>query len=218
MGRAMKKDKRVSIEKIHKTEKKIEQKIRKKSNTFWSEFKKFITKGNIVDLAIAMVMGTAFNAIVKGLVEFIITPVTTYLIGSTVDLSEMKYVIREAVAATETTEEVAEVAIMYGSFIQTIINFLIIALSIFVTLRIYLRAMKVMSRREEAKKKAEEAKKKAEEEKKKAEEAAIAAEKAEAERKKAEEDAAVREQFYRDAAEQAQTLREIRDLLKQKNS
>ena len=109
-------------------EHKLEAKIKKNSQKFWSEFKKFITKGNIIDLAIAMVMGTAFNAIVKGLVDFIITPTTTFLIGSTVDLSELKYILREAAEATETTPAVTEIAIKYGSFIQTIINFLLIFL------------------------------------------------------------------------------------------
>ncbi len=194
-------------------EHKLEAKIKKNSRKFWSEFKQFITKGNIIELAIAMVMGTAFNAIVKGLVDFIITPATTFLIGSTVDLSELKYILREAAEATETTPAVTEIAIKYGSFIQTIINFLIIALSIFVTLKIYMKALKVMNRREEAKKKAEEAKKKAEEEKKKAEAALLAEE----EKKKAEAEKAVREQFYRDAASTAQILSEIRDLLSEKS-
>ena len=190
-------------------EHKLEAKIRKNSQKFWSEFKKFITKGNIIDLAIAMVMGTAFNAIVKGLVDFIITPTTTFLIGSTVDLSELKYILREAAEATETTPAVTEIAIKYGSFIQTIINFLIIALSIFVTLKIYMKALRVVNRREEARKKAEEAKKKAEEEKKKAEAEQRAAE----EKKKAEEEKAMRDQFYRDVADGIQLLSEMRDLL-----
>lgn len=194
-------------------EHKLEAKIKKNSGKFWSEFKKFITKGNIIDLAIAMVMGTAFNAIVKGLVDFIITPTTTFLIGSTVDLSELKYVLREAAEATETAPAVTEIAIKYGSFIQTIINFLIIALSIFVTLKIYMKALKVVNRREEAKKKAEEAKKKAEEEKKKAEAALLAEE----EKKKAEAEKAARDQFYRDIADGAKLLFEIRDLLSEKS-
>ncbi len=200
-----------SIEKVHELEAQLTDKIRKSSKKFGSEFKKFITKGNIVELAIAMVMGTAFNAIVKGLVDFIITPATTYIIGSTVDLSDLKWILREAVEATDTTAAVTEVAIKYGSFIQTVINFLIIALSIFVTLKIYMKAVKIVNRREEAKKKAEEAKKKAEEEQKKAEteEAArIAAEKAAA-------DEETRRAFYESAREQAELLREIRDSLKE---
>ncbi len=202
------------IEKIHELEDQLTDKIRKSSRKFGSEFKKFITKGNIVELAVAMVVGTAFNAIVKGLVDFIITPMTTYIIGSTVDLSDLKWILREAVEETETAPAVTEVAIKYGSFIQTVINFLIISLSVFVTLKIYMRAIKIVSRREEAKKRAEEAKKKAEEDAKKAEAAAAA----EAARLKAEADDEARRIFYENAREQSELLREIRDSLKEQSN
>jgi len=210
----MKKKVNGSIEKIHKYEDKLTKKIRKSSKKFGSEFKKFITKGNIIELAVAMVMGTTFNAIVKGLVEFIITPVTTFIIGSTVDLSELKWILRKAGEETEPAEAVAEISIKYGSFIQTVINFLIVALSVFVTLRIYMRAVKIVNRREEAKKKAEEAKKKAEEEQKKAEAAAEAA----AIKAKEEADEEARRLFYENAREQAEILREIRDSLKKEQN
>lgn len=210
----MKQKEKDQIEKIHKLELKLTDKIRKSSQKFGSEFKKFITKGNVVELAVAMVMGTSFNAIVKGLVDFVITPTTTWIIGSSVDLSELKFVLREAVEATDTAPAVTEVAIKYGSFIQTIINFLIIALSVFVTLKIYMKAVKVVNRREEAKKKAEEAKKKAEDEKKKAEEA----EAARVAKEKAAADEEARLAFYENVREQSKLLREIRDSLNQKNT
>ena len=209
----MKKQKPTSIEEIEKLEKKLAAKVKRGSQKFNTEFKKFITRGNIIELAIAMVMGTAFNAIVKGLVDFVITPFTTYIIGSTVDLSELKFILREAVEETETTAAIAEVSVKYGAFIQTVINFLIIALSVFVTYKIYMRTVKLTNRREEAKKKAEEEKKKAEEEAKKAAEA----ERARIEKEKADAEIAARKQFFENSLEQAKLLREIRDSLNQNN-
>ena len=210
----MKKKETASVDKIHKLEKKLTDRIRKSSRKFGSEFKKFITKGNIIELAIAMVIGTAFNAIVKGLVEFVITPFTTFLIGTTEDFSELKWVLRPEVVSEDPAEAVAEISIKYGSFIQTVINFLIIALSVFVAFKVYMRTVKLVNRREEAKKKAEEAKKKAEDEAKAAEEAEIA-------RIKAEKDAAdeaMRHQFYENVREQSEILRDIRNSLKSKES
>ena len=209
----MKKEKQGSFDRVRALQVKLTDKIRKSSKKFNSEFKKFITKGNVVELAVAMVVGTAFNAIVKGLVDFIITPVTSYIIGSSVDITELKFILREAVEATDTAEEIAEISIKYGSFIQTVINFLIISLSVFVTLKVYMKALKVVNRREEAKKRAEEAKKKEEEEKKKAEEAELA--RIAAERVAQEEE--MRRTFYESSIEQAKLLREIRDSLNNKN-
>ena len=209
----MNEEKKGSFDRVRALQVKLTDKIRKSSKKFNSEFKKFITKGNVVELAVAMVVGTAFNAIVKGLVDFIITPVTSYIIGSSVDITELKFILREAVAATDTAEEITEISIKYGSFIQTVINFLIISLSVFVTLKVYMKALKVVNRREEAKKRAEEAKKKEEEEKKKAEEAELA--RIAAERVAQEEE--MRRTFYESSIEQAKLLREIRDSLNNKN-
>jgi len=210
----LKKQRPASVEKIHKLEKKLTDKIRKSSKKFGSEFKKFITKGNIVELAIAMVVGTSFNAIVKGLVDFIINPVTAFFIGKTDDLSELKWVLRPAVEGTDTVEAVAEISIKYGSFIQTVINFLIIALSVFIAFKVYMRTVKLVNRREEAIKLAEEEKKKAEAEKKAAEEAELAKQKAE---KEAAEEA-MRLQFYENVREQSEILRDIRNSLNSKES
>lgn len=93
----------------------------KKKSTFWSEFKTFIARGNVMDMAVGVVVGSAFTAIVNSLVQGIINPLIGKLMGG-LDLSEYKIVL------TEATEETAECAIMYGSLIQSIINFLIIAL------------------------------------------------------------------------------------------
>ena len=97
-------------------------------STFWSEFKTFIARGNVMDMAVGVVVGGAFTAIVNSLVGDIINPLIGKLFGG-VDLSEAKVVL------TEATEETAEVAIRYGTLIQTIINFLIVALCVFAVVR-----------------------------------------------------------------------------------
>lgn len=129
----------------------------KKKSTFMSEFKTFIARGNVMDMAVGVVVGSAFTAIVNQLVQGIINPLIGKLFGS-VNLADYKVVL------TEATEDTAEVAIMYGSFIQAIINFLLVAFSIFCVIRAINKVKDSMNRKEiEAKKAEEEAKKAAEE-------------------------------------------------------
>ena len=118
---------------------------------FWNEFKAFINKGNVVDMAVGVVIATAFGNITKSLVADVIMPIVGMLTGG-VDLSEMKYVLQEAVPATETTAEVAEVAVRYGLFLQFIIDFVIIALAVFVFIKVLTAAgnrAKKMAHKEE---------------------------------------------------------------------
>ena len=116
---------------------------------FINEFKAFIAKGNVLDMAVAVVMGAAFNNIINSLVKDIIMPLITLLTGK-VSVQDWKWVISPA------TEEVSENALLYGNFIQMIINFFIISFSIFITLKVVLA---VQSKFE--KKKEEESKEKA---------------------------------------------------------
>ena len=102
---------------------------------FWADFKKFISKGNIVDLALAVVIGSSFNKIVTSLVNDVIMPLISLAVGGT-DVSDWKWVITPAEYDTTGAVVVAETALKYGSFIQTIIDFLIIALSLFIAFRI----------------------------------------------------------------------------------
>ena len=97
---------------------------------FFKEFKKFITKGNIVDLAVAVVVGAAFNKIVSSLVADIITPLISLALGK-VDFTELKIILRPE------TADVAALTLNYGVFIQTIIDFLIIGLTIFIIVRVF---------------------------------------------------------------------------------
>ena len=173
------------------------EKAKKQSNSFWADFKKFISRGNIVDLSVAVVIGAAFNNIVKGLVDFIITPVISYLTGG-LDMTEWKYVLhREIVDGEEVIT-----AIQWGSLIQAVINFLIVAMVVFLTLRIY---TKVEKRAKELLMKEELEKKKAEEQKKKEEEAAKA--KALAEQQAALD--AREAEFYKNVARQTELLEQI---------
>lgn len=95
-----------------------------------SEFKDFIMRGNVVDLAVGVVIGGAFGKIVDSFVKDIIMPITGVLMGGT-DFSAMKVVLKAADEAAKT----AEVAISYGSFINTIISFLIIGFSVFMVVK-----------------------------------------------------------------------------------
>lgn len=93
------------------------------------EFKEFAFKGNVVDLAVGVIIGGAFGKIVTSLVNDIIMPLLSILLGG-INFSDMKYVI------TPANGDVAEVAFKYGSFIQSMIDFFIIAFSIFVFIKI----------------------------------------------------------------------------------
>jgi len=102
-----------------------------------SEFKEFISRGNVVDLATAVVIGAAFGKIVTSLVDGIVMPVIGFLTGG-VSVSDWKYVLSPA-TLDAAGKDVAEVAIRYGAFIQTVIDFLLIALVIFLVLKAYNR-------------------------------------------------------------------------------
>ena len=93
------------------------------------EFKIFIAKGNVLDLAVGVVIGAAFGKITTSLVEDIINPILGLIIGG-VDFTELKVVLKEAVGETP------EVAIKYGNFIQTMIQFIIIAWVIFLIVKV----------------------------------------------------------------------------------
>ena len=152
--------------------KEMKEKIKKDKISFFSDFKKFITKGNVLDLAVAVVIGSAFNAIVTGLVKYIITPAMSYF-TSGVSIDEWEYVLREEVLDAEGAVETAKISIQYGLWIQAIIDFLIIAFCIFVAVRIIKKAERKLNAKEIAIAEAEAAKKKAEADAKAAAEKAV---------------------------------------------
>ncbi len=100
---------------------------------FLKEFKEFAMKGNVVDMAVGVVIGAAFGKIVTSLVNDIIMPVVGVITGGT-NFSEYKWVIKQGVA--QGTEIITpEVAVTWGAFVQTIVDFLIIAFCIFLAIK-----------------------------------------------------------------------------------
>jgi large conductance mechanosensitive channel len=119
---------------------------------FFAEFKEFVARGNVVDMAVGIIVGGLFTAIVNSFVKDILNPILGLLVGGT-DLGALKIVLKQA---TETTEELA---IRYGNLIQNIIQFLLTAFVLF----LLVRSINRMKEKAEALKKAEEAKEAAEE-------------------------------------------------------
>jgi len=101
----------------------------------FKEFRDFISKGNVIDLAVAVIIGAAFNAIVKSLVDDIIMPVIGILLGR-VDFSALMVQLGDA-------------SITYGNFIQAVINFLLIALVVFIMVRSINKARGLAEKKEE---------------------------------------------------------------------
>jgi len=111
------------------------------------EFKKFISKGNVLEMAVGLIMAVYFGAIVKSLVDHIIMPPIGLLLGN-VDFSNLKIILVEASMNGDVA--VPEVAISYGLFINTIITFLIVAFAIFMVVKGYNKMKDRMEKKEEA--------------------------------------------------------------------
>jgi large conductance mechanosensitive channel len=107
---------------------------------FLKDFKDFASKGNVLDLAIGVIMGSAFGKIVSSLVNDIIMPVISVLTGG-LNFNDIKIVLVEAMG------DKTEVALLVGSFLKNVIDFIIIALSIFVMVK----ALARLKRKEEVK-------------------------------------------------------------------
>ena len=103
---------------------------------FVEEFKAFAMKGNVIDLAVAVVIGAAFGKIVSSIVTDIVTPLIGLLMGG-IDFSGLSYTVGDAV-------------ITYGVFVQSIIDFIIVALAIFVVVKAINKAQKTMEKKEAA--------------------------------------------------------------------
>ena len=115
---------------------------------FVGEFKEFISRGNVVDMAVGIIIGGLFTAIVNSFVADILNPILGLLVGGT-DFGDLKVVLREATLTT------SELAIRYGNLIQAIIQFVLTALVLF----LIIRAINRMKEKAEAEaKKAEEEK------------------------------------------------------------
>ena len=174
----------------------------KKKSTFGADFKKFISRGNVVDMAVGVVVGGAFSKIVTGFVNYIINPfVGIFLKSGSLDSIKTVITPAELDAAGEVVK--AEVAILWGTWLQTIIDFLIIAFCIFCVVRLINKIRDKANEKElAAKAEADAAAKKAADEK--------AAADAEAAKAKAEEEAAFRASIMK----QTELLAEISKSLK----
>lgn len=111
---------------------------------FWQEFKAFALKGNVLDMAVGVIIGTAFSAIVNSIVKDLITPMFGIILGG--------------IKFDSLSVQIGDSVITYGNFIQSVVNFLIISLTIFLFVKL---SSKLFHKKEEAKK--EEAAKKSEE-------------------------------------------------------
>lgn len=187
---------------------------------FWEDFKKFIKRGNVVDMAVGVAVASAFTTIVTAFTKGFINPLLA-LISNNSTQADLKWIIRPEIKDPVTEEIIqSEVALLWGGFVQAIINFVIVALTLFIVMRIVSafssRAKKLstdvknlLSDEDEKAAAAAEAARLAEEEAKAAEEAArLEAENAEKAKLAAEEERKVREEAL---------LTEIRDLLKTMN-
>ena len=105
----------------------------------FKEFKEFAMKGNVVDMAVGIIIGAAFGTIVKSLVEDIIMPPVGLLLGN-VDFTNLFFVLKEGAvagpyASIADVQKAGAVAVKYGLFLNTIISFVIVAFSVFLLVR-----------------------------------------------------------------------------------
>lgn len=109
------------------------------------EFKEFAMKGNLLDIAVGFVMGAAFGKVTTAFTQGIVSPLIGLLLGQK-DFSNMKIVLKPAEIGPDGAEVVAEVAVMYGAFITTVIDFLIVAFAMFMLVK----AVNSLKRKKEA--------------------------------------------------------------------
>jgi len=195
------------------------------------EFKKFITRGNVLDMAVGMIIATAFNKIVSSLVNDIIMPLITWGTGAA-SLKDLSVPLRYTVNPETGISEVS-LSWAYGNFLQTVIDFLIIALSVFIMVKIVnasrdkLMELTAFAKKETSKEVRQEKKlirEKAKLENRKFKE--VWAEHIEEKTKKAEEERLSKEEEEKKKAEEyalanpstETLLKEIRDLLKQEET
>ena len=112
--------------------------IKETSFNFIKEFKSFALQGNVIDLAVGIIVGAAFNSLVQSLVKDLVMPIFGWLIGGT-DFSSLYISLNGSFNSLAEAQAAKAPIIMYGLFINQIINFLIVSFSIFIVLKIFLR-------------------------------------------------------------------------------
>ena len=185
--------------------------MKKKKNSFFADFKKFITRGNVLDMAVGVIVGGAFTAIINGLSNNILKPIINWLLATLLGADSLKdvftflktaYVTDEAGVATSEIDLANSIYIDWGAFINAVINFFLIAFTLFVIVRVI---NKVRAKMDEKETKAAAEKKAAEEAAKKEADAAAAAAAAE----KAAAEKAALEQMYANIARQTELLEKL---------
>ena len=122
-----------------------------KMGKFLQDFKAFAMKGNVIDMAVGVIIGGAFGKIVTSLVNDVIMPPIGLLVGG-MDFKELKWVMKDAVLNADGAVETAAVTLNYGNFVQQTIDFLIRAMSIFVVIRVITRLSEMRMKKEEEEK------------------------------------------------------------------
>lgn len=198
--------------------KEMKKELKKKRTSFFADFKTFITRGNVLDMAVGVIVGGAFTAIINALSNNILKPVINWLLATILgkdSLSEIytflttAYKLDEAGAVTAEIDLENSIYIDWGAFINAIINFFLIAFTLFVIVRTINNIRKKLDAKEleeKAAKQAEEDAKKAEADAKAKEEADAAA-KAQAEKAAAEK--AALEEMYKNIARQTELLEKL---------
>jgi large conductance mechanosensitive channel len=107
---------------------------------FVQEFKEFAVKGNALDMAVGIIVGAAFNKIVQSIVNDLVMPPIGLLLGGS-EFKDLKFVLQDAVVGPSGVE-VAEVAMRYGAFVNTLVEFVIVAFSVFCVVKMMNRLIK----------------------------------------------------------------------------
>ena len=124
-----------------------------KKSTFLKDFKAFIMRGNVMDMAVGVIIGGAFSKIVSSLVNDVIMPLLGLLVGE-VSFADLKWVMKAATVDADGTVLPEAVTLNYGQFLQNIFDFLLIALCIFAAIRIVSNVTKRLKKQEEPKEEA----------------------------------------------------------------
>ena len=187
------------------------EQMKKNRTSFFADFKKFITRGNVLDMAVGVIVGGAFTAIINALSNNILKPIINWLLATLLGANSLKevftflktaYVLDESGVATAEIDLANSIYIDWGAFINAVINFLLIAFTLFTIVRII---NKVRAKMDEKEIKAAAEKKAAEDAAKKEADAKAAAEAA----AKAAAEKAALEQMYANIARQTELLEKL---------
>ncbi len=135
-------------------------KITEKGKGFFTEFKEFISKGNVIDMAIGVIIATAFNAIITALVSGILMPALGLITGEDIFASlnlvlekgadgSLHKVAAEALALMTEEQQAVLINIQFGTFLDAVLNFLMMALSIFIVFKLMQKAKDSLKKKEE---------------------------------------------------------------------